>query len=42
MLKFKPATRHFKLVKWEIFGSDIPKDWKNALREIPVSKVPKE
>jgi hypothetical protein len=42
MVKFKPATNKFKLVKWEITGSDIPKNWKTALTEIPASKVPEK
>ena len=42
MLKFKPAASHFKLVKWEISGSDIPKKWKDALEKIPSSMIPRE
>jgi len=42
MVKFKPAASHFKLVKWEISGSDIPKKWKGALEVIPSSMVPQE
>jgi len=42
MVKFKPATKSFKFVKWEISGSEVPKRWKEALKEIPPSKVPQK
>jgi len=32
--KFKPLMESFKVIKWEISGSDVPPKWEEALKKL--------
>jgi hypothetical protein len=33
MKKFKPLMKSYKIIKWEISGSDVPPKWEEALKK---------
>ncbi len=33
MKKFKPLTESYKVIKWEISGSEVPPKWEEALKK---------